>query len=185
MVSISHAATLDIRSGQLFGAVGVDVDGVLYDVAFRDGTCIELYGGADENKDFPFTNLSNLNDTSLEITANKALLDQVFVDSPLGAFDSVPNLTNGCLSPGGCYVYTPMWVNSIGSVGVVGVINKKQGGGDIYTLQTALHRTFDTGWWSGDLAKYDHTVYAVWGKRLHPSLFLVQFGYLVPVLLVS
>ena len=100
IVSISNAAIFDIRSGQLFGAAGVDVDGVLYDVAFRDGTAIELYGGADENTDFPFTNLSNLNDNSLAITANQALLDQVFVDSPLGAFDSAPNLTNGCLSTG-------------------------------------------------------------------------------------
>jgi hypothetical protein len=94
MVSTAHAANLDIRSGELFGAEDVDINGILYDVAFRDGTAIDLYEGADENSDFPFTNLSSINDNSLVITANQALLDQVFIDSPLGAFDSAPNLTH-------------------------------------------------------------------------------------------
>jgi hypothetical protein len=30
VANISHAARLDIRDGQLYGASGVDVDGVLY-----------------------------------------------------------------------------------------------------------------------------------------------------------
>ena len=164
MVSIAHAATLDIRSGQLFGAAGVDVNGVLYDVAFRDGTCIELYGGADENTDFPFTNLSNINDNSLAITANQALLDQVFVDSQLGAFDSVPNLTNGCRATGGCYVFTPMWVNAIGGLGCVGVRNNKVGHEDvIFAGGSVNHRTFDTRP-GGPVPDDDHLVWAVWSE---------------------
>ena len=164
IVSISHAAIFDIRSGQLFGAAGVDVDGVFYDVAFRDGTAIELYGGADENTDFPFTNLSNLNDNSLAITANQALLDQVFVDSPLGAFDSAPNLTNGCLSTGGCYVFTPMLVNANGGLGCVGVRNNKQGYGDvIFAGGSVNHRTFDTSP-REPVPEDDHLVFAVWSE---------------------
>ena len=42
MVSIAPAATFDIRGGQLFGASGVNVNGVLYDVAFRDGTATAI-----------------------------------------------------------------------------------------------------------------------------------------------
>ena len=34
----------------------------------------------------------------------QALLDQVFIDSSLGAFDSQPALTNGCVVAGGCNV---------------------------------------------------------------------------------
>ena len=160
MVSIAHAATLDIRSGQLFGAAGVDVNDILYDVAFRDGTCIELYGGADENTDFPFTNLSNINDNSLAIVANQALLDQVFVDSPLGAFDSAPNLTNGCRSTGGCEVFTPMWVNAGGSLGIVGTLNGKNGN---VIFAGSYHRTYDT-WPLAHAPDDDHKVWAVWSE---------------------
>ena len=164
-VSIAHAATLDIRNGQLFGAVEVDVDGVLYDVAFRDGTCIEFYDGADENTDFPFTNLSNLNDNSLVVIANQALLDQVFIDSPLGAFDSTPNLTNGCLSPRACDVSTPVLVNANGALGCVGVHNSALGYGRdfIFAGGSVSHRAFDTRPQEPAPEK-DHLVLAVWSE---------------------
>ncbi|MCB2182166.1 MAG: hypothetical protein KQH63_09090 [Desulfobulbaceae bacterium] len=163
VVNISHAAILDIRNGQLFGAAGVDVDGVLYDVAFRDGTPIELYEGADENTDFPFTNLLNLSDSSLAVIANQALLDQVFIDSPLGAFDSAPNLTNGCASLGSCYVYTPMVVNSAGGMGVVGVCNKKAGYKDVIFAAGSIFRTSDTSPLEYS-PETDDIVWAVWNK---------------------
>ncbi len=163
MVSIAHAAILDISGGQLFGATDVDVNGILYDVAFRDGTCIELYGGADENSDFPFTNLENLNDTVLIRAANQALFDQVFVDSELGAFDSTPNLTNGCGASGFCLVYTPLSVNDAhGGLGIVGVRNDRNEYNDNILAIGSVHRTFDTGWWSDP--RDDRAVYAVWSE---------------------
>ena len=51
-VSTSHGLMLDIRNGELFGASDVNVNGTLYDVAFQDGTCIDLYNGCDEKHRF-------------------------------------------------------------------------------------------------------------------------------------
>ena len=100
----AQAATLNVVAGQLMGASGVDVGGTLYDVQFLDGTCIDLYNGCDEASDFTFQTQGDA------FLASQALADQVFnSDSVLGAFDSTPNLTNGC-GPGAfngiCLVYT-------------------------------------------------------------------------------
>ena len=51
----AKAVTLNVDfSGQLRGASGVDVAGVLYDVEFEEGSCNELFGGCDTDADFPF-----------------------------------------------------------------------------------------------------------------------------------
>ena len=52
----SYSAVLNVSNGNLLGASGVDVNGVLYDVAFQDGICEQLYSGCDQNSDFPFAN---------------------------------------------------------------------------------------------------------------------------------
>jgi hypothetical protein len=113
-----HAAVVwdwDATSNTLYGAQNVDVDGTLYDVAFLDGSCIDLFGGCDEASDFDFATRSEA------ITASRALLDQVFLNVPAAPadFDTIPYLTNGCESswvepggPGGgsiidCKVLTP------------------------------------------------------------------------------
>ncbi len=99
----SQAATLQIddTTGQLLGADGVDVDGVLYDVDFLEGSCAALFNGCDASDDFTF---------STEVTAlaaASALQAQVFLDGPAGMFNSVPSLTNGCEDAIVCGVYTP------------------------------------------------------------------------------
>jgi hypothetical protein len=90
MASGAQAVTLNVVGGQLMGASDVDVGGTLYDVAFLDGTCIDLFNGCDDPSDFTFT------DSASAILASQALRDQVFVDGPDGSFDSIPELTNGC-----------------------------------------------------------------------------------------
>ena len=123
--AISTAATLVVQNGALMGATDVNVNGVLYDVQFLSGSCIDLYSGCDENTDFPFTNPDNLNDGVLLATAMQALLDQVFLDTPLGNFDSSPGLTNGCGSSVlDCFVGTPLWVSSGGGTGVTSAYNR-------------------------------------------------------------
>jgi hypothetical protein len=77
-------------SGILLGATGVTVDGALYDVEFLDGTCVALFSGCDDASDFQFQT-----DGAATLAA-QALLDQVFLDGPLGTFDSSPELVNGC-----------------------------------------------------------------------------------------
>jgi hypothetical protein len=101
MASGAQAATLNVVGGQLMGASGVLVDGSLYDVQFLDGTCIERYSGCDDTSDFTFQ-------TEASATlSSQALLDQVFLDGPLGNFDSEPHKTNGCSSPAECHALTP------------------------------------------------------------------------------
>ena len=162
--SISYGAVLNIQNGNLFGATGVDVNGALYDVSFLDGTCIELYDGCDENTDFPFTNPADLNDGVLLGVAMQALLDQVFIDSTLGAFDTEPELMNGCNVTGGCRVSTPLWANvGAGTAGVFFAFNSNQqdteGAKDLVGSGGGT-RTFDTR--PNSPTAEDISVYAVW-----------------------
>lgn len=97
----SSAATLTIDvGGQLTGATGVNVNGTLYDVEFRDGTCFAIFDGCDDESDFTFTTITDA------LVASQALLDQVFVDSGLGDFDSDPSLTLGIESQFG-FIHSP------------------------------------------------------------------------------
>ena len=118
----AQAATLDVVSGQLMGASGVDVGGTLYDVQFLDGTCIDLYNGCDQVSDFTFQS-----DTSAGL-ASQALLDQVFlnfvlVDGQFVGFGDLPDLTNGCGPAIACIVLTPygtgVGVNQLNLAGAV------------------------------------------------------------------
>jgi hypothetical protein len=86
----------------LLGARNVYIDGAYYDVAFEEGTCVALYDGCDDAADAPFP------DTPTTEAAAQALLDQVFVDGPLGQFDSDPDLTYGCESTDLCHILIPV-----------------------------------------------------------------------------
>jgi len=104
-LSTAQAATiLHVNaSGVLTGASGVDVNGTLYDVSFRDGDC-QAALGACTSGNLVFTTLQDAHD------AAQALLDQVFLDGAAGMFSSNPELIFGC--PGAqaasvCYVDTP------------------------------------------------------------------------------
>lgn len=97
----TRAATLTIVDGALNGATDVDVDGILYDVEFLDGTCGELFQNCDETADFTFQSFRAATNASV------ALLDQVLVDSAEGNFDSTPSLTSGCSDFSFCFVFTP------------------------------------------------------------------------------
>lgn len=89
----SWATTLLVDGdGQFTGATRVNVGGSLYDVDFKEGSCIGLFNGCDELSDFTFTT-----ETGAKAAA-QALLDQVFIDGPAGDFDMMPTLTFGCTS---------------------------------------------------------------------------------------
>jgi len=96
------AATLNVVGGQLVGASNVNIGGNLYDVDFRDATCITLFSGCDSLDDFPFPSEAGATRAAQE------LLDQVFLDGSDGLFDSNPVLTAGCNpNNGGCLVHVP------------------------------------------------------------------------------
>ena len=98
----SAAPTLVVdTNGILTGARDVLVDGVLYDVDFRDGSCIALFSGCDSVSDFVFQTQASAR------LASQALLASVLVDGAAGNFDTAVQLTNGCTSQFGCQVWTP------------------------------------------------------------------------------
>ena len=108
---VAGAATLNVVGGQIVGASGVEVGGILYNVEFVDGfgaptNCAPFFSGCDEPSDFAFT------DPAIGSAAMQALVDQVFPnrmvgDPPLGSFDSNPDLIFGCNGGAHCAVFTP------------------------------------------------------------------------------
>jgi hypothetical protein len=97
--------------GRLVSADGVELNGLVYSVAFRDGTCVDNFSGCDVLADLPF------NDEASAQAASLALLNQVFVDTPQGLFDSLPALTAGCGAMLHCYVLTPHFLIPVGNIG--------------------------------------------------------------------
>ena len=99
----SNAALLelDIRAGQLHGAINVDVGGTFYDVEFLDGTCASIFGGCDSASDFVFQSLASAT------LAAQSILDLLLQDSVLGLFDNDHALTFGCSHSNQCNVDTP------------------------------------------------------------------------------
>lgn len=98
--SASARAGLIIDNGQLMGATGVSVGGVLYDLTFVDGTCTGLFGGCNEASDFDF---QTQNQASMAANAISAL----FADVAAFGFDFEPSLTNGCDSSLLCNILIP------------------------------------------------------------------------------
>jgi hypothetical protein len=97
----SHAGLIVI-SGELVGATGVVISGLgTYDVSFEDGSCASVFSGCDELSDFGFSSVDQT------ISAGQALLEQVFVDSELGLFDSMPALIRGCEDENKCIALIP------------------------------------------------------------------------------
>lgn len=92
-------------TGQLTGAQNVNVGGTLYDVTFADGSCATLFTGCNNTADFDFT------DAASAASAAQALLDQVFINSAQGSFDSNPSLTLGCTTSTSCGTLIPYALN--------------------------------------------------------------------------
>lgn len=170
------SATLDIQGGILFGASDVDVNGVLYDVSFQDGTAIDLYGGADANSDFPFNNASNPSDTTLAYMAAQALLDQVFT----GDFDTSPSLINGIGAPGGGEFYIPAYLQAGNQIGIISARNYSNENSDVVRA-TYYDITTDTSM-PGVETRFDGITYAVWSLAepvpAPSAIILLGFGLL-------
>lgn len=108
----SAAPILDVIGGQLVGARDVLVGDTLYNVQFTEGSCVSAFDGCDAVSDFPFANA----DDALE--AAQALLDQVFLDGPLGLFDTETFAIAGCSSDFLCDAYIPFEVGDGGAFSV-------------------------------------------------------------------
>jgi len=113
---VNAAPTLIVDAvGQLRGAQGVDVGGVLYNVTFTEGTCAQVFGTC-ETSSFTFQTQNEA------LLASQALLDQVFLDVVAqGAFDSNAALTFGCDETTLCVALTAYAV--LGPFNEIGIAN--------------------------------------------------------------
>jgi len=145
----------------LHGASEVDVSGTLYDVEFRSGSCIELFGGCESLSDFPFST------DLLGDAATQALLDQVMLDSALGQFDSNPSLTNGCSSDpvGSCLILTPFEFRDPVGLIMKAANNRIDGLSD--TILSIGSNAFEPGTVLGDPSG-ENLTYAVWTPSPQP-----------------
>lgn len=119
---VNAAPTLIVDAvGQLRGAQGVEVGGVLYNVTFTEGTCAQVFGTC-EDSSFTFHTQSDA------VLASQALLDQVFLDVAEGAFDSNAALTFGCDVSTLCVPLTAYAVPGLFSeIGIANAQNRSPG----------------------------------------------------------
>jgi hypothetical protein len=143
-------ATPNVVLGELKGASGVNVGGNLYDVEFVEGTCIDLFDGCDEVSDFEFASLAET------LLASQALLDQVFLDSGTGNFDTTPTLTFGC-SGIFCGTVTPYGQPDASNMPAVSAVNFVTESSDVAGSGTTS-RTYDMG--ASNL--HELSVFAIW-----------------------
>lgn len=85
-------------NGKLVSASGLVVGSGIYDVEFRDGSCVSIFDGCDQTSDFDFSNEASAR------SAASALLSQVLLDIPGYALDSEPTLTAGCSLHIECFI---------------------------------------------------------------------------------
>jgi hypothetical protein len=173
----ANAATLNVVGGELHGASGVIVDGSSYDVAFLDGTCIDLFSGCDAVSDFTFQS------QSAAVLASQALLDQVFLDGA-NLFDTDPALTNGCSGSGGlCISITPFHTDGVTLVVIMGAVNSSEESSDAVS-----ESEFDYAVTSIDISDVETSHYAVWTpvpEPAVPSIHPIALYTLLPSLLVG
>jgi hypothetical protein len=163
------------RGGELLGATGVNVGGVVYDVEIVEGTCIDLYDGCDDLSDFTFTTLADA------LLAARALQDQVVLDGVAGNFDTVPSLTAGC-SGALCGTAFPYGLPNATQVSVVSAVSQAVEATDFFGAGTT-ERTFDSS--TGTF--HTLTTYAVWTPATSsvqvPSSTPIARGLLVALIL--
>jgi len=100
-----NSAALIVDAATLLGANGVDVDGVLYDVRFKDSTLEDVFINGDGSTAFDATTLAQAQAFSSALRS-QVLIDTA-VDGPWYTFDGSPQLTFGCSYLVLCDIYTP------------------------------------------------------------------------------
>lgn len=117
MAQVNAAPILQVENGLLTGARGVAVEGKLYNVTFLTGSCQTIFGGCNSQSDFDF---SDWNSARL---AGEALLQQVFIDSADGSFDSQLSTVLGCGNTPYCHTFIPFIIANDDNVYTAGVQN--------------------------------------------------------------
>jgi len=131
--SSSHAALI-VVSDELVGATDIVISGLgTYDVSFQDGSCANIFSGCDSLSDFSFDSYEQVH------AASQALLEQIFIDTTLGQFDSNPELIAGCEDFDKCIALIPYKLD-IDWVFSKNIINSKNEADDRLYYTTNLGR---------------------------------------------
>jgi hypothetical protein len=144
-------ATPNVVLGELKGASNVDVDGVLYDVDFVEGACVDVYAGCDDVSDFPFASVADAT------IAAQALLDHVLRDTASGDFDSFPDQVFGCAHPTVCGAQTPFALPDALNVTLASAVNSSAETSDAPVVLDR-ERALDTG----TDTLHEFAMYVVW-----------------------
>lgn len=149
-IGIFADPVLNVQGGQLMGATGVEVDGVLYDVEFVDnGSCVTLFSGCDEVSDFFFTEAQ-------AGLASQALIDQIFQFTP---YNTDPTSIFGCTHASTCYVVTPFMNSPPNQADVLRSVVRASFSEFVSTTSYSMTKFFSS------LPK---SVYAVWSVSAVP-----------------
>ena len=146
VVLSANAATVLVSNGQIISALGVSVEGNLYNVTFIDGSCNELFNGC---MDFAFA-------TEPAAAAASIALSTVLIDGAGGLTpDSDPTQIRGCDLARVCNIATPYRATTIGGPPRVltrGFFNYMEGEGEddfsvgsypaSSSLDLAIHQTY-------------------------------------------
>lgn len=95
-VSANAVPTLIKQGGKYYGATGIEVNNIIYNVAFIDGIFGDVFAGDDW---LPFTNEADV------WLANGQLHSLIMAEE---ALDTDPSLTAGCSSPEVCFILSPI-----------------------------------------------------------------------------
>ena len=145
------------------------IDRGTWDVDFVDGTCLQVYAQCNQNpgQSFSIYSFRSVVQQDWEY-ANVILLQSIFIDSPLGMFDSFPNLTNGCQGSQvpQCIIVSPEFlfggsggftsIRGPGTTNCLGVVETCSGGSDSYPFAV-------------DFASDPTHVWAVWTRQPVPE----------------
>ena len=148
VAGMASAASLVVDGdGQLLGARDVNISGILYEVQFRDDTFANIFGDA--------SGLDARSEAEARLFG-QALIDQVFVDSESGLFDTDPESINGCENTNTCEVLIPF---AVAGTLVENVVAVNRRAGAVLGPDEILENTFDTDV-DGDQADVTTRVYA-------------------------
>lgn len=163
----AQAAMITESGGFMTGATGINVGGKLYDMELKDGTCVLLFGGCDEQSDFPF-------DAAGTQEALTELLDLITVSM----FVNAPDKITGCAASiyQSCVIETPYNVFDAFNIQLDELVIFSYAD-PLITQGVFLPPSFDT-------SSASHVVYALWTAqptRTIPepsSLLLIGMGLL-------
>lgn len=105
--------TWNADNTQVTGATGLEMDGMLFDMEFLGGSCIDSFSGCDENSDFLIAGAGGKTHADLMPVFYDAFISEV-IFSDNDSLDANPSLAFGCQARFHCFTLAP--IQLVGSV---------------------------------------------------------------------